>query len=144
MRFGPYLKDVRLRAELTQSQLAKKCRLTSAYISQLEKGKTDPPTRQICRALARALGLRERDLWMYAFTARLERWVAREGYRKIPDGLTTVIFDTLDPPRNPGLAASESERSTQEVVDPSFGKPRHRSEGLRAAKKALRSAPSST
>ena len=111
MRFGPYLKDLRLHAGLTQSQLAQKCRLTSAYISQLEKEKTDPPTRQICRVLARALGAEERQLRRYAFIARLERWVRKEGYKKISDRLATVLFDTLDSPRNPAsTTTSESER----------------------------------
>ena len=72
MKFGPQLRDLRLRAGLTQSQLAQKCLLTSAYISQLEKEKTDPPTRRICRALARALGVEERKLRRYAFIARLQ------------------------------------------------------------------------
>jgi transcriptional regulator with XRE-family HTH domain len=106
MRFGPYLKKLRLHAGLTQKELAQKCRLSNTYINQLEKEETDPPTRQICRALARALGQEERDLWKCAFTARLERWVRKEGYRKIPDRSTSVFFDTLDPSPNPGLAAT--------------------------------------
>jgi transcriptional regulator with XRE-family HTH domain len=106
MRFGPYLKDLRLHAGLTQSQLAQKCRLTSTYINQLEKEKTDPPARQTSRALARALGLEERELWKYAFTARLERWARKEGYKKIPNRLASGFFDTLDPPPNPDLAAT--------------------------------------
>jgi transcriptional regulator with XRE-family HTH domain len=96
MRFGPYLKKLRLHAGLTQKELAKKCRLSSTYVNQLEKEETDPPTQQICRALARALGLEERDLWKYAFTGRLERWVRKEGYKKIPSGLTSAFFDSLD------------------------------------------------
>ena len=106
MKFGPYLKSLRLRAGLTQKQLAQKCRLSNTYINQLEKEETDPPTRQICRALARALGLEERELWKYSFTARLERWVRKEGYKNIPNNLTSVFFDTLDSPGHPGLAAT--------------------------------------
>ena len=110
MRFGPYLKDLRLHAGFTQRQLAHKCRLTSAYINQLEKEKTDPPTRQICRALARALGVEGRELRRYAFIARLERWVRKEGYKKIPDRLATVLFDTLDSPRNPALTTTSESK----------------------------------
>ena len=106
MRFGPYLKNLRLRAGLTQTQLAQKCRFTRTYINQLEKGKTDPPTRQTSKALARALGREEREVWKYAFTARLERWARKEGYRKIPNRSTSVFFDSLDPLPNPGMAAT--------------------------------------
>jgi transcriptional regulator with XRE-family HTH domain len=96
---------------LTQKQLAQECHLSSTYINQLEKEETDPPTRQICKALARALDLEEREVWKYAFTARLERWVRKEGYKKIPDGLASVLFETLDSPRNPGsMTTGESER----------------------------------
>ena len=110
MRFGPHLKDLRLHAGLTQSQLAQKCRLTSAYITQLEKGKTDPPTRQICSALARALGVEERDLRRYAFIARLGRWVRKEGYKKISDRLASDLFDALDSPRIPGSATTSESK----------------------------------
>jgi transcriptional regulator with XRE-family HTH domain len=111
MGFGHYLRDLRVHAGLTQSQLARKCRLTSAYITQLEKGKTGPPSRGVCQALARALGVEGRDLRRYAFAERLERWARKEGYKRIPDRLTSIFFDTLDPPRHHGLAAStESER----------------------------------
>jgi transcriptional regulator with XRE-family HTH domain len=106
MRFGSYLKSLRTRAGLTQRQLAQKCGLSGGYITQLEKEKTDPPTRQICRALARALGIEGRDLWKYAFTGRLERWVRKEGYKRIPSGLTSAFFDSLDSYPNPGLAAT--------------------------------------
>jgi transcriptional regulator with XRE-family HTH domain len=106
MKFGPHLKELRLRAGITQSQLAQKCRLTSTYINQLEKEKTDPPTRHVCRALARALGIEERDLRRYAFIARLERWVRKEGYKKIPDRLASSLFETIDSPRDPGLSTT--------------------------------------
>jgi transcriptional regulator with XRE-family HTH domain len=111
MRFGLHLKDLRLHAGLTQSQLAQKCHLTSAYINQLETAKAAPPTRRVCQGLARALGVEERELRRYAFIARLERWVKKEGYKKIPGHLALILFDTLDSPRNPASTiASESER----------------------------------
>jgi hypothetical protein len=52
------------------------------------------------------IGLEERDLWKYAFTGRLERWVRKEGYKKIPSGLSSAFFDSLDSSPNPGLAAT--------------------------------------
>ena len=95
MKFGAYLKRLRQRANLTQGELARRCGLSDAYINQLETAKADPPTRQVCKVLARALGVDRNDLWKYAFTARLERWLQKEGYGKIRDGLTSTFFDNL-------------------------------------------------
>jgi hypothetical protein len=61
--------------------------------------------------LARAQGIRERDLWKYSFKAPLERCARREGYNCIPIRLTSEFFDTLDSLGRPGLAATtESEQ----------------------------------
>jgi transcriptional regulator with XRE-family HTH domain len=95
MKFGAHLKQARLKAKLTQSDLARKCGVSDAYLNRVEKQKADPPTRQVCRALARALGVEQNDLWKHAFAARLERWLRREGFRKTPDGLTSAFFDNL-------------------------------------------------
>lgn len=95
MKFGAHLKQARLKAKLTQSDLARKCGVSDAYLNRVEKQKVDPPTRQVCRALARALGVEQNDLWKHAFAARLERWLRREGFRKTPDGLTSAFFDNL-------------------------------------------------
>jgi len=95
MKLGTYLKQMRLRANLTQKELARKCGVSDAYLNRLEKQKADPPTHRVCRALARALGANENDLWKHAFTARLERWLRKEGFRSIPQGLTASLFDNL-------------------------------------------------
>jgi transcriptional regulator with XRE-family HTH domain len=95
MRFGSYLRLQRLKAGLTQSQLAHSARLTSAYINQLENSKAAPPTRAVCGLLARALGIDKSELWKCSFTARLGRWLTREGFRKTPEGLTSAFFDNL-------------------------------------------------
>ena len=95
MRFGSYLRLQRLNAGLTQGQLARSARLTSAYINQLENSKAAPPRRAVCRLLARALGIDKNELWKYSFTARLERWVGKEGFKKTSRGLTSAFFDNL-------------------------------------------------
>jgi transcriptional regulator with XRE-family HTH domain len=95
MRFGPYLKQLRLAAGLTQGQLARSCRLTTAYIYQLEKHKAEPPTHRVCKLLARAMGVDGNELWKHAFAARLEKWLKREGFRKIPDGAASALYDSL-------------------------------------------------
>lgn len=95
MKFGAYLKRLRQRANLTQGELARRCRLSDAYVNQLETAKADPPTRQVCRILARALEVDRNEVWKYSFTARLERWLRKEGFKKTSGGLTSAFFDNL-------------------------------------------------
>ena len=95
MKFGAHLGQLRRAANLTQGELARKCGLSDAYINQLETGKADPPTSRVCQALARALGVDKNALWKYAFAARLTRWLRKEGFRSIPEGLTASLFDNL-------------------------------------------------
>ena len=95
MRFGPYLKRLRLGAKLTQKELARKCGLSDAYINRVESQEADPPTRQVCSALARALGADGNELWKHAFAARLQKWLKREGFRKIPEGAASAFYDRL-------------------------------------------------
>jgi transcriptional regulator with XRE-family HTH domain len=96
MEFGAYLKCLRQHAALTQIELARKCGLSDAYVNQLETARTDPPTRQVCRTLARALEANEDELWKHAFTARLERWLKKEGFRRIQADSLTAFFDILN------------------------------------------------
>ncbi|MBZ5543104.1 MAG: helix-turn-helix domain-containing protein [Acidobacteriia bacterium] len=95
MRFGPYLKQLRLAAGLTQGQLAHSCRLTTANIYQLEKNKAESPTHRVCRLLARTMGVDGNELWKHVFAARLEKWLKREGFRTIPEGAASGLYDHL-------------------------------------------------
>jgi transcriptional regulator with XRE-family HTH domain len=96
MKFGPYLKSLRLRAGLTQVGLAQKCGLSDAYVNRLETQIADPPTRKVCHSLARALGLDGAEVWKQAFAARLEKWLKKEGFRRpSPEGISN-FFDLLN------------------------------------------------
>src|SRR5438477_8350513 len=95
MNFGAYLKRLRHDAALTQGELARRCRLSNTYINQLETEKTDPPTREVCRVLARAVATDENELWKYAFAARLERWLKKEGFKRVSADLVSSFFDNL-------------------------------------------------
>lgn len=95
MKFGVYLRHLRRRANLTQGDLASKSRLSDAYVNQLETGKTDPPTRRVCGQLARALRADEKELWKHAFTARLERWLRKEGFKRTQENLLLALFEGL-------------------------------------------------
>jgi transcriptional regulator with XRE-family HTH domain len=95
MNFGAYIRRLRHKANLTQDGLARKCELSKAYINQLESTKTDPPTRQVYRILARTLAADENELWKHAFTARLERWLRKEGFKSVSADLVSRFFDNL-------------------------------------------------
>ena len=95
MNFSAYLKHLRLQAKLAQGELARKCRLSGAYINQLESGKSDAPTREVCFALARALGADCDELWKRAFTLRLETWLRKEGLKNLPQESIAAFFDQL-------------------------------------------------
>lgn len=95
MKFEAHLRRLRRDANLTQGELAHKCALSDAYINQLETGKADPPTRQVCRELARALGVEGNGLWKYAFIARLERWLKKEGFKRTQERTLESLFDSL-------------------------------------------------
>jgi len=54
---GRMLKTLREAQGLTQAQLAKKTRLTEAYISMIETGKRKAPSLPVLRRLAKVLGV---------------------------------------------------------------------------------------
>lgn len=56
-RIGRVLKTLREGKGLTQAQLAKKARLTEAYVSMLETGKRKTPSLAALQQLAKALGV---------------------------------------------------------------------------------------
>ncbi len=83
MDFGSWLAEKRGRAAITQRELAKGCGVTPAYIAHLENGTSEPPPRETCRSLARTLGIRGEEVWQRSSSARLKKWLRREGYTKI-------------------------------------------------------------
>lgn len=55
--FGEYLKMLRERAGLSQESLAEEAGISSAYVSQLETGRRNPPTPDVLRRMAGPLGV---------------------------------------------------------------------------------------
>ncbi len=55
--FGEYLKIVRERAGLSQETLADEAEISSAYVSQIETGRRNPPTPDVLRRMAPPLGV---------------------------------------------------------------------------------------
>ena len=61
-RLGHVLKALREENEWTLKDLAKKAKVTQAYISLLERGKKKNPTLAILQRLAKALGVSVSEL----------------------------------------------------------------------------------
>jgi len=55
-KIGRMLKTLREARGLNQVELAKKAKVTTAYVSQLEAGKKKNPSLDVLQKLARALG----------------------------------------------------------------------------------------
>jgi predicted ATPase/DNA-binding XRE family transcriptional regulator len=79
--FGEMLRDYRRAAELTQEELAERAGVSPRSISELERGGAHTPRRDTVAMLARALGLRGKNL--EAFEGRIER-------RRRPAGMPHV------------------------------------------------------
>jgi transcriptional regulator with XRE-family HTH domain len=56
-RFGELLREARKSAGLTQQEIADKVGVDDSYISKMEKGVFEPPSREVALGLADALGL---------------------------------------------------------------------------------------
>ena len=61
-RFGPYLRELRKAAGLTQRQLADKAKVDFTYLSKLENEILPPPSEEKIVVLARVLGHNSDDL----------------------------------------------------------------------------------
>lgn len=64
--FGEYLKILRERAGLSQETLAEEADISSAYVSQIETGRRNPPTPDVLRRMAGPLGVPYITLMMQA------------------------------------------------------------------------------
>jgi transcriptional regulator with XRE-family HTH domain len=64
--FGEYLKILRERAGISQETLAEESGISSAYVSQIETGRRNPPTPDVLRRMAAPLGVPHTVLMMQA------------------------------------------------------------------------------
>jgi transcriptional regulator with XRE-family HTH domain len=51
------IRDLREQAQMTRMELAKKAKVTTAYVSMIEAGKRKSPSLPVLRRLAKALGV---------------------------------------------------------------------------------------
>lgn len=108
--FGVFLKRLRQRSEMTQSELAKQTGIDRAYIHRMEKPPGEPviPSRSVVLSLARALGLSrpETDTLLVAAGYVPLAIVMAGGWRPEFELLSEVLLD-------PGLTEEERARFGQ-------------------------------
>ena len=61
-RLGALIKSLRLRAGLNQPELARKAKVSTAYIGQLEAGQKRNPSLDVLKRIAKALGVPAAEL----------------------------------------------------------------------------------
>ena len=63
--FGRVIRERRRRRELTQQEVARRIRTSTAYIAHLESGRRRP-SEEVVRRLAEVLGLEQREIYLLA------------------------------------------------------------------------------
>jgi transcriptional regulator with XRE-family HTH domain len=83
--FGERLLQTRKRAGLTQEELGEKVGVGGSYISRLERGIYQPPSREVTVKLADALGLREKARldFLHAAEVGSDKDLEVEGFRLV-------------------------------------------------------------
>jgi transcriptional regulator with XRE-family HTH domain len=72
IRFGKLLREVRIRARLSQPRLAKKIGVDKSYISKMETGAFRPPSREVTLGLADATGMSNKPVTLYVSTKDMD------------------------------------------------------------------------
>ncbi len=122
--FGEYLRRLRERAGISQETLAEEAEISSAYISQIESGRRNPPTPDVLRRMAAPLGVpyvvllrqadhvRDDDLYALLLQAIRTLFVQDPGREQLEQLLREAIerWTQLDPPaREERLEAANAE-----------------------------------
>lgn len=65
-RFGRKIRELRLKKQMTQRELAKQAGIDVTYISKLERGQFAPPSERVIRRMAQALECDYEELMLVA------------------------------------------------------------------------------
>lgn|GEM_PF-3422963 len=99
--FSQLHKNFRLRAKLTQDEVAAKLGVKTAYVTMLETGRTKPPTPELCEQIAEALSLDELEKKLIFEKAALDRITSNRSDQPFFELLGTPVFG------RPSKAASQ-------------------------------------
>lgn len=122
--FGEYLRRLRERASISQETLAEEAEISSAYISQIESGRRNPPTPDVLRRMAAPLDVpyvvllrqadhvRDEDLYVLLVQAIRTLFVQDPGREQLEQLLREAVdrWTQLDPAaRETALDAANAE-----------------------------------
>lgn len=96
--FGRMLRDFRIRSELSQRTLAQAADVDTSYISRLESGEREIPSRSLALVFADILKLsqQETDLWLISagyISPRMQD-LASSGISKLMEHLDITVRDS--------------------------------------------------
>lgn len=97
--FGQLLRDFRMRAKLSQRDLARKAEIDTSYVSRLERGEREVASRSLALRIAEILELtmEETDLWLISagyISPRMQQ-LASNSLSRLLDALNADTLDTL-------------------------------------------------
>lgn len=99
LRFGEWLRDLRVRRRVGQAELARRCALAASYLSAVERSRRPPPMDQTIERIADGLALEEGErgaVLAYARQAR-QRWSTDKSSQKPVDERHLDELPGVDP-----------------------------------------------
>jgi len=94
--FGDRVRELRIRAGLTQSQVAERIGVSNTYVSALESGRKAAPPHAVVVALSTCLAVDEAELWRLARAEREER--LRRRIAGVPTSQRFYVVEPAGPP----------------------------------------------
>ena len=117
--FGSWLRAARKALGLTQRHVADQLRVTSSYVTLIEKGRTNAPTVKRCRQIARVLGLDEREVIRRALhecTPALRNYMGTAVPGVLPGDESVVLVPVFRLGPKDDVTFDESGRPTGELL----------------------------
>lgn len=107
-RFGAYLRSLRQARGLTQRQAGEAATVSCPYLTQLERGQRNPPSREILSRLARAYHVSEEKLLQ-------EAGYVEGGVITVPEEIIERAFDFVsrDPKYSFGTRLRDNQLTTE-------------------------------
>lgn len=92
--FGDWLRDLRMRRQIAQAELARRCSLPASYLSAVERNRRPPPQRRTVERIAEGLALEpeERETALAHAQQARQRWSLARRARNV---VGPAVFDEV-------------------------------------------------
>lgn len=95
MNYGKNIRQIRLRADLSQTELAKKAKLTQSYLSNIEVGRQSPSKKTLAR-ICKALNIPVAIITIMSLEPADIKYGRRGLYKKLQSSLNALADLTLN------------------------------------------------